>query len=265
MGRGSAVVAYDRMAGIYDDFTKENDYERWLGEVLLPELESGGLRHGRVLDLGCGTGRAFPPLIARGWSVYGCDSSWEMLEQAREKVGTTPVSLVEGDVRCIGRLADKPFDLILALNDVVNYLTEDGDLELAFQGMKRNLAPHGLVCFDANTLATFESGWTAESGDRVEPSSAPLRERGWEWTGLTTDPQPGGIFEAELAGEGIESPSIHRERHWTSDQIATAMRASGLKLLAVKGQREEPGRIFLEAPLDEQRHYKLICIGGHDA
>jgi hypothetical protein len=36
------------------------------------------------------------------------------------------------------------------LNDVVNYLTERDDLEKAFAGIKRNLAPAGgLAVFDA--------------------------------------------------------------------------------------------------------------------
>lgn len=38
--------AYDRWAAVYDAWNAENNYEMWLGEVLLPELERRGLRKG---------------------------------------------------------------------------------------------------------------------------------------------------------------------------------------------------------------------------
>lgn len=251
------------MAPIYDEFNAGNDYEAWLGKLLLPKLEEHGLRQGgRVLDVGCGTGRAVPPLLARDWDVTGIDASPEMLAQATAKYGDR-VAFLTADARDLPVLTP-PRDLIFALNDVVNYLTEDGDLERFFGGVKKNLAPDGLVCFDANSFATFESGWAAESDDRVESSTSPLKERGWGWVGLTTDPKPGGTFEAELSGRGVEGPSIHRERHWQPGQIKEAMEATGLRCLAVLGQREDEKGIHLDPEPDEQRHYKLIYIGGHD-
>lgn len=269
-----AQDAYDAMAPIYDEFNAANDYEVWLGEVLLPELEERGLRKplrgwdAGVLDVGCGTGRAFDPLLKRGWDVFGCDASGAMVEQAAAKLG-----LKVGDARFDGverlfvhdarDLPDfpQPFELVLALNDVANYLTEDGDLELFFGGVKRNLAPHGLVCFDANTLGLFESSFVAGNGTTVVQSAAPLQDRGWSWTGLTIEPEEGGIFEAELSGEGVQ-PAIHRERHWTQGQIEEAMESGDLRCLAVLGQREERGKILLENPSEDHRHYKSIYIGG---
>ena len=52
-----ALTAYEAFASIYNDFNASNDYEMWLGDVLLPELEKHGLgRPGWALDVGCGTG-----------------------------------------------------------------------------------------------------------------------------------------------------------------------------------------------------------------
>jgi SAM-dependent methyltransferase len=253
----SARGAYDRLAPFYDEFNPQNDYEHWVGEVLLPELESHGLKHGWVLDVGCGTGRAFDPLFRRGWKVVGCDVSEGMIQKAAEKyeghLHDPEFRLEVADARALPDL-DRSFDLVLALNDVVNYLAEDGDLERCFEGMRRNLAPGGLVCFDANCLSSFEANWVA--GRR-----APMSERGWRWTGLSEEVVAGGTFEVELSGEGVE-PHRHRQRHWTREQVKGAMAAAGLRSVAVLGQREDGGAVLLEDPPDGQRHYKTIYIGG---
>jgi SAM-dependent methyltransferase len=251
--RSGTAEAYDRFAPVYDEFNAQNDYEVWLGEVLLPELEKRGLRVGRALDVGCGTGRAFEPLLKRGWEVLGVDVSEEMLARAKSAHGDR-VAVMLGDARDLPS-GSGPFDLILALNDVVNYLTEDGDLERAFAGMKKSLSPLGLVCFDANTLALFESEWTAGR-------AGAMSERAFEWSGLTKKTVAGGMFEAKLGGEGVEAHR-HVERHWTREQVAAALEDSGLEALAVLGQREEGNRILLEDPPDESQHYKTIYIGGH--
>ena len=62
---------------------------------------------GRLLDLGCGTGRAMLPFGRRGFDVTGVDLSPAMLARAREKLdaaGLTQAKLVEGN------LANLPMD-----------------------------------------------------------------------------------------------------------------------------------------------------------
>lgn len=266
----STRESYDRMAPIYDAFSAGNNYEVWLGEVLLPELRTHGLpRLGRALDVGCGTGRAFEPLLRRGWEVRGVDASLAMLERAKEKLPDPwgyrgRVELAQCDARELlplmrpskyGGPHHVKFDLILALNDVVNYLTEDGDLERAFEGMEKNLATEGLICFDANTLGLFEGDWTAGR-------NGSMAERGWSWSGLTAEVKPGVIFEAELSGEDVEA-HVHRERHWSEDQVQEALDAAGLTCLARLGQREDGGKILLSESADEARDMKVIYIAGH--
>jgi SAM-dependent methyltransferase len=257
----SAQAAYDAFAPVYDRFNEQNDYEVWLGEVLLPELEKhrvhrlpGGRLRVRALDVGCGTGRAFGPLVRRSWEVTGCDVSPEMLNRAHQKQSEMLVALYECDARDLPRFPGQ-FDLILALNDVVNYLTEDGDLERCFSGVAKNLAPHGLVCFDANTLGLFRSNF---GGVRSESMS-----RGeWTWEGQGKKVIAGGAYEAKLSGPGIEA-HVHRQRHWNEEDVRGAMETSGLTCLARLGQREEEGRIVLSESVDEERDVKVIYIGGH--
>jgi ubiquinone/menaquinone biosynthesis C-methylase UbiE len=56
----------------------------------LAALERLALRHGlagrRLLDVACGTGKSFMPLLERGFEVTACDISPEMVAEARRKV-----------------------------------------------------------------------------------------------------------------------------------------------------------------------------------
>src|SRR5436305_3377946 len=156
-----ARIAYDAFAPIYNEFNHLNDYEMWLGEVLLPELEKHGLKRGRALDVGCGTGRAFGPLLRRGWEVRACDLSPGMLERAREE-GGDQVTLDTVDMRELPVYGE--FELVLSLNDAVNYLLGDDDLERALACMRANLADDGLLLFDVNSKGTYESSaWSGGS------------------------------------------------------------------------------------------------------
>jgi SAM-dependent methyltransferase len=258
----SARHAYDRYASSYDETNAQNDYEMWLGEVLLPELEKHGLCKGWALDVGCGTGRAFTPLLSRGWRIVGCDVSPRMLAEARRKFGTE-VSLLNVDGRdlpaicpSLGLSSQQGFHLVLLLNDVVNYMTEDGDLEKAFAGVRRNLSlDQGLAVFDINTIALFRVAFA--SGVSEE-----MGARGLRWRGLSHEAKSEAVFKAELSGPGLE-PHEHHQRHWTVQQVEEALDASGLACQAIFGQREEDGRILLSDCPDEVQDHKIIFIAGY--
>lgn len=251
MAEESAQGAYDSLAPVYDDFTASNDYEMWLGELLLPAAEPFGLRVGKVLDIGCGTGRAFPPLLRRGWTVVGCDASIGMLEVAKRTYGPA-AELFQADARRLPSCEGGPFDLVLALNDVVNCLIEDGDLERVFGGIESNLAPDGVAIFDTNTLSLFQQNFG--SGLSHEMSID-----GWKWQGMSQRIEPGGTFEASVSGPDIET-HVHCQRHWSDDQIVRALELCGLRRLAVFGQRETDDRIVLSEAPDVDRDEKVIHI-----
>ncbi|HET8565867.1 MAG TPA: class I SAM-dependent methyltransferase [Solirubrobacterales bacterium] len=250
MGEESVLAAYEAFAPIYNEFNHLNDYEMWLGRVLLPELEKHGLKRGRVLDVACGTGRAFAPLLKRGWEIQGCDLSPAMLERAREQSGDE-VDLAEADMRELPVFGE--FELIISLNDPVNYLFEDGDLERTFAGMRSNLADDGLVLFDCNTLATFRSTY-ATGTKEVE-----YEGRHWTWRGVGETAS--GIYENMIEGDDIE-PITHRERHRSEGEVREAMAAAGLDCLAALGMTEVEGGVELHDPADEQQHFKVIYIGA---
>jgi len=154
-----AEIAYEAIAPVYDDFTSHHDYELWLGN-LLPELERHGLpSSGRLLDVACGTGKSFIPMLKRGWEVTASDISASMVELARGKVGDA-ADLSVADMRDLPRFG--AFDMVWCLDDAVNYLLSGEELEQALSGMRRNLGPGGLLMFDVNTLDTYRTFFAEE-------------------------------------------------------------------------------------------------------
>jgi len=242
-----ARVAYQAIAPIYDEFCGANDYEMWIGH-LLPELEKHGLTRGRLLDIGCGTGRAFEPMLRRGWEIVGCDLSSAMLAEASAKFGDA-VPLHEASLSELPVFGE--FELVWALNDVVNYLLEDGDLERAFAGMRANLAPGGLVLFDTNTLFNYRSSF----GD----ADAPQEVGEWHWEGLTREVTPGAVVESRISGPGVDT-HVHLERHYSEAQLREALEAAGLELVATVGQQEVDGGLAMTEPPDESKAHKIIHI-----
>lgn len=245
------LPAYELFAPIYNEFNSSNDYEMWLGRALLPELARHGLREGgTALDVGCGTGRAFAPLLSRGWRISGCDLSPAMLEIAARE-GGADVDLRVADMRRLPLIGE--FNLVLSINDSVNYLLGDDDLVPALAGMRVQLAKDGLVLFDVNSRSTYEKGRAAVRNVQYEGSH-------WTWTGRG-EIAP-SIFEAEITGDRLAEPIRHVERFRSAREVSEAMRAAGLRTVAALGMSEAEGEVVLTAPLDEDRDYKLVFIGA---
>lgn len=242
-----AKLAYEKFAAVYDEFCSANDYEMWFGE-LLPRLERLGLRRGALLDVACGTGRAFAPMLRRGWTITACDISPAMVAQARVKHGDE-VRLEVADMREMPVYGS--FSLVWALNDAVNYLLGDRDLVAALAAMAANLADDGLLVFDCNTRRLFREFF----GARPEE---PDDER-WVWEGRGGE---GDLYEARLSGEDIE-PHLHRERHRSVAEVQEAMREVGLAPVAAIGQREEDHKVVLADDWDEDRDLKIIHVARY--
>jgi ubiquinone/menaquinone biosynthesis C-methylase UbiE len=105
--------------------------------------EAGIRRGGVAIDVGCGTGRALPPLreaVGPDGSVIAVDLTPEMLAAARPKSGPARAALILADARSLP-FADGSADAIFAAG-LVNHLpdTEAGLCELA-----RVTRPGGLL------------------------------------------------------------------------------------------------------------------------
>jgi SAM-dependent methyltransferase len=251
-----AELTYEAIAPVYDDFTAHHDYEGWFAE-LLPALERNGLRGRRLLDVGCGTGKSFLPMLARGWEVTGCDISAAMLELARAKAGDA-AQLSVADMRELPVFGE--FDLVFALDDAINYLLSTEELERALRGMRANLAPTGLLLFDVNALQAYRTFFAEKAV--VEREGSRLVWRGQ----ASVDTPPGSICEAHLSVEGDGAPvsdsasevlGTHRQRHFPEAEVLEALDRAGLECLDVFGHGYDG---ILRQPLDEAEHTKAIFI-----
>jgi len=257
-GAGSAELTYEAIAPVYDAYTSFNDYEGWIAD-LLPILERRGLRGRRLLDVGCGTGKSFLPMLPRGWQVTGCDISASMLEVARAKVGEG-VRLSVADMRELPVLGE--FDLVWSLDDAVNYMLDEDELTRALRGMAANLAPTGLLLFDVNALYGYRSFWAMSEAFAELDGGRKVVWRGE----VDPDVAPGSICEAQmtieapeaaLGEDGVEALATHRQRHFPEGEVLEALERAGLECLDVYGQSTDG---VPRKPLDEGAHTKAIYI-----
>src|SRR3954467_1742905 len=135
-----ARPAYDALASTYDAFTADYDYERWL-TVLHGLAAEHGAQGRRLLDVACGTGRSFEPMLRRGYEVMACDISPAMVDRATARLARSGGRAAVADMR---RLPDwGTFDLVTCLDDAVNYLHSEADLNAAFASVAGALPPPG--------------------------------------------------------------------------------------------------------------------------
>jgi SAM-dependent methyltransferase len=250
-----AERTYEAMAPVYDDFTAHHDNEVWIAD-LLEIVQRHGLQGRRLLDVGCGTGKSFIPMLSRDWEVVACDISPAMLALAREKAGEA-VRLEVADMLALPRFGE--FDLVWALDDAVNYLLSVEELESALAGMRANLAPHGLLLFDLNTLHAYRTFGAAT--EVVERGGRRLIWRGQ----ASADMEPGSLWESQLEiipddeGAPAEEPAMltHRQRHFPEEEVLAILARVGLEHLGVYGYGLDGPS---SQPLDEGTHPKAVYV-----
>jgi SAM-dependent methyltransferase len=247
-----ATRAYAVLAPAYDLLTAQYAYGPWLAAIERIAREHG-LRGDRLLDVGCGTGKSFLPLLERGFEVTACDISPEMVEIAQGKAGAR-ADVHVADMRRLPVFG--AFDLVTCIDDAINHLLEPGDVYEAFASMRENLAPGGLLIFDVNTLAAYRQVPDVV----IEDDDVLLRWRG----GYAELDHPGGEAEVVIdvfthEGDGLwrRSLSRQRHRHHPIDELRALAEEAGLEVAAVFGQR--PGAV-LDGELDEELHRKAVFV-----
>jgi ubiquinone/menaquinone biosynthesis C-methylase UbiE len=144
----------------WDEYAPFYDWEntRTIGRADVPfwrrMAEGAG---GRVLELGCGTGRVTLPLVRAGATLVGIDRSQAMLTRAirggqalrRRTRGSTTgqVSFVRGDIRALPFRAGE-FAMVMAPYGVLQSLLRERDLASTLDSVARVLETGGLLAID---------------------------------------------------------------------------------------------------------------------
>jgi ubiquinone/menaquinone biosynthesis C-methylase UbiE len=139
---------YDAICAMYERLGLGR-WRRWL---------VGGAS-GRVLDVGCGTGRNLA-LLPRGVVAVGLDPSWDAVQRARGRAPQVP--LVLGRAEALP-FRDAAFDTVLS---GLVFCTVP-DAQRGLDEVRRVLAPHGQLRMLEHVRSTRP--WKARFQDRVQP------------------------------------------------------------------------------------------------
>ena len=132
----------------WDEYAPFYDWEnaRTLGRRDIPfwqrvAADAGG----RVLELGCGTGRISVPLAKSGVDLVGVDRSEAMLARLRKR--KTPVNVARADIRDLP-FRRRSFEMVLAPYGVLQSLVRERDLKATLDSVARVIKRGGTFGLD---------------------------------------------------------------------------------------------------------------------
>ena len=201
-------------------------------------VREGDLAGRRVLDIGCGTGRAAEALAARGSRVWGVEPEPEMAALARERVSTVKVAPAE-------RLPFKDGWFERALMWLVVHLV---DRPRALAEAARVLRPDGRLAIGTFHPEHFERYWLKPffpSLEAIDKARFPTPDE------LRAELGEAGFGRVELQRLS-QSASVDRE---TAVERVRARFISPLQLL--DEEELEEGLRRMEAELPERNEYSL--------
>lgn len=144
-----------------------------LDKPLAPEKElSYYMQHaqeaeGPILEPMCGTGRFLIPMVQKGYSIVGFDSSSHMLDVCRKKCPGAVVKRATFD----DFKPETLFKLIFIPSGSFSLLTEP---QAALQNISKWLAPNGKFVFDVETISESQEVWKGNWIDKPDGSKLVL-------------------------------------------------------------------------------------------
>jgi len=218
------------------DTLRPADANWW--EVFELLVREGDLAGRRVLDIGCGTGRASEALVERGSRVWGVEPEPEMAALARERVSTVKVAPAE-------RLPFKDGWFERALMWLVVHLV---DRPRALGEAARVLRADGRLAIGTFHPLHFERYWLKEFFPSLEAIDK------------ARFPTPEGL-ESELSAAGFARVEQHRLTQTATVERETALervRGRFISPLQLLDDSElEAGLARMETELPELNEYTL--------
>lgn len=221
---------------------------------------------GRVLELGCGTGRILIPTAEAGVEIVGLDSSSEMLRVCRRRLDTLPESvqkrvlLVEGDMRSF----DLPglFDLITVPFRPIQHLNAVDEQMRAFECIHRHLSDTGHLVFDVffpSLEALVAKNLGEEIGEEPEFTTPNGEKVVRRHRVLVRDPI-NQMNQVELIyyvtfPDGRKERCVHAfsMRHFFRFELEHLLARCGFELVTIYGD-------FEGHTLNEEHSAEMICV-----
>lgn len=204
------------MSEVYDELMADVDYQGWV-DFILRQGELRGYRGGKVLELGCGTGNLVLPLVQRGVSTVGLDSSPRMLAVARSKAPQLDWQLGE----FVSFELRERFELVVSVFDSLNNLVTPEDFRSTAERVRHHLGEGGLFIFDVNTSVGLSDLW---EGGAVEGWAGDTFFR-WKHS---FDPALGLARVEAFCDTGERSfTEVHFERAYDTDEVRELLDSAG--------------------------------------
>jgi SAM-dependent methyltransferase len=186
---------YSKIASRYDA-TRDLPEEKLVARYNKLVEQNNFPTHGKILDVGCGTGQVSLCLAARGYEVHGIDISKEMTMLAQSKVHPTWLARYSvGDVRSIPA-GDNGFDAVV----VSKLFQHVQDWQQACKELIRVVRPgHHIVQIN-------ERGAFGNSVRRCFSRKADQLGFGGRYAGL--NPHSGGELAAFMRSQGCQPMSV---------------------------------------------------------
>jgi SAM-dependent methyltransferase len=198
-------------------------------QTLLGLLRAQGVRAGRVVDLGCGSGILAAALVKAGYDVLGFDISSAMVELSRRRVPRATfrrASVLDAEI--------PPCAAVTAVGEIFNYLFDPrqspAQLTKIFRRVHRALAPNGVFLFDAALLGRVPGGtrrsynedadWACLFEAREDKRKKLLTRR------ITTFRRVGGVYR--------RASEVHRLRLYERQELLAPLEKLGFRVRTVR-------------------------------
>ncbi len=179
----------------------------------------GDLQGKRVLELGCAAGGLTTHLVRRGADVMAVDAEPQMIELARERLGTSAQFQVADLEKPLTVVPPGSIDVVVA-SLVLHYIADWTHL---LRGLSRCLVPGGALVFSVHHPIT---AWLLS--DRTDYHRVELVSENWDWEGVRVTAQSyrrplssifGDLLRAGLTIDAVEEPRVEAKPDIDPDML----------------------------------------------
>src|SRR5262245_6003709 len=196
--------------------------------AIVGRLHAHGIRGGRIVELGCGSGITAALLASSGYDVTGIDASAAMVRLARQRAPRASFRVASIAAARIPRCR-----AVVAVGEVIAYLPGGSrGLHRLFRRVREALEPGGLLIFDFIASAARRTySIRCRSGDDWVLASSASFDR-------TRSVLTRKILVVRSRGRAVRASSeTHHVRIYSRREIRAALARAGFRVRMVRSYR----------------------------